>query len=128
MIKTAAEAFSQVGSHFEFAPFEKIIQPIIDDVLKEHQKDKYRKGTILTPCILVWLCFSLALRRNSNYSKTLNWLVAGFRWKSLDFKKKSLKMARLAMLDRKWDSRFFVVFFTDFLQLSKMLRPSISTD
>lgn len=88
MIKTAAEAFSQVGIHFEFAPFKKIIQPIIDDVLKEHQKDKSRKGTILTPCILVWLCFSLALRRNSNYSKTLNWLLAGFRWKSLDFNKK----------------------------------------
>jgi len=97
MTKTAAEAFEQVGSHFEFAPFERIIQPIIDGVLKKHQKDKYRKGTILTPCVLVWLCFALALRRDSNYNKTLNWLFAGFRWKSLDFKKKSLKMVQLVM-------------------------------
>ena len=87
MMKTVVEAFSKIGNDFVFAPFEPIIQPIIDEVLKEYQKDKYRKGTILTPCILVWLCFALALRRDSNYSKTLNWLFSGFRWKSLSFKK-----------------------------------------
>ena len=88
MINTGVEAFSKVGGCFGLAPFEPIIQPIIDDVLKEYQKDKYRKGTILKPCLLVWLCFALALRRDSNYNKTLNWLVAGFRWKFLDFKNK----------------------------------------
>ncbi len=40
MIKRVSEIFSKIESDFEFAPFEKIIQPIIEDALKEHQKDK----------------------------------------------------------------------------------------
>ena len=49
MIKSAVEALKQVGSSFKLEPFATIIQPIIEDVLAEHKKDKYRKGTILTP-------------------------------------------------------------------------------
>ena len=47
MKKTVVEAFSKIGNDFVFAPFEPIIRPIIDEVLREQRKDKYRKGTIL---------------------------------------------------------------------------------
>ena len=53
MIKSAVEALRQVGSSFKLEPFGTIIQPIIEEVLAEHKKDKYRKGTILTPLIMV---------------------------------------------------------------------------
>ena len=55
----AVKALKQVGSSFKLEPFGTIIQPIIEDVLAEHKKDKYRKGTILTPLIMVWLVLSL---------------------------------------------------------------------
>ena len=40
------EALKQVNSYFKMEPFATIIQPIIEEVLAEHKKDKYRKGTI----------------------------------------------------------------------------------
>ncbi|MCP4626043.1 MAG: hypothetical protein GY850_21405 [bacterium] len=46
MIKTAMEALKQIGHSFKLEPFSSIIEPIIEEVLKEHKKDKYRKGTI----------------------------------------------------------------------------------
>ena len=101
-MKSAAKAVSEIGKDFVFAPFQPIIQPIIHDVLKEHQKDKFRKGTILTPCVLVWLCFALVLRRNLNCKKVLDWLFSGFRWESLNFtnhivKDGTISHARLKM-------------------------------
>ena len=80
MIKGAVEALKQVGPSFKLEPFATIIQPIIQDVLAEHNKDKYRKGTILTPLLMVWLVLTLTLRRDMNYPKTLNWMVSGLRW------------------------------------------------
>jgi len=102
MIKSAAIAISEIGKEFAFAPFQSMIQPIIHEVLKEHQKDKFRKGTILTPCVLVWLCFALVFRRNLNYKKTLDWLFSGFRWEFLKFpehivKDGTISHARLKM-------------------------------
>lgn len=91
MIKSAVEALKQVGSSFKPEPFATIIQPIIEDVLAEHKKDKYRKGTILTPLIMVWLVLTLTLRRDINYPKTLNWLVSGLRWVCLDLPAKLVK-------------------------------------
>lgn len=101
-MKSAVKAVSEIGKDFVFAPFQPIIQPIIHDVLKEHQKDKFRKGTILTPCVLVWLCFTLVLRRNLNCKKVLDWLFSGFRWESLSFtnhivKDGTISHARLKM-------------------------------
>ncbi len=101
-MKSAVKAVSEIGKDFVFAPFQPIIQPIIHNVLKEHQKDKFRKGTILTPCVLVWLCFALVLRRNLNCKKVLDWLFSGFRWKSLNFtnhivKDGTISHARLKM-------------------------------
>ncbi len=71
MIKNAIEALKQIGHSFKLEPFATIIQPIIQDVLAEHNKDKYRKATILTPLLMVWLVLTLTLQRDMNYPKTL---------------------------------------------------------
>lgn len=102
MMKSAVKTVSEIGKDFVFAPFQPMIQPIINEVLKEHQKDKFRKGTILTPCVLVWLCFALVLRRNLNCKKVLDWLFSGFRWELLNFtnhivKDGTISHARLKM-------------------------------
>lgn len=85
MIKTNLESFKQIGSSFELEPFSSCIQSIIKEVLAEHKKDKYRRGTILTPFIMVWLVFAITFRRDLNYHKALNWMISGFRLKFLNF-------------------------------------------
>jgi len=91
MIKAIPESLKEVGPHFRFEPFATIIQPIIEDVLAEHKKDKYRKGTLLTPLIMVWLVLTLTLRRDINYPKTLNWLVSWLRWLRFDLPSRLVK-------------------------------------
>ncbi len=75
-----SDAFAQIGNSFSFAPLANILQPMIDEVLVEQGKDGYRKGTILTSKFLVWLVLALTLRRDLNYHKVLDWMIAGFRW------------------------------------------------
>ncbi len=77
---TMRDAFAQIGASFSFAPFSIILQPLMDETLVELDKDQYRKGTILTPKLLVWLVLALALRRDLNCHKVLNWMVSGLRW------------------------------------------------
>jgi hypothetical protein len=80
MFATMSDAFAQIGASFSFAPFANILQPIIDEVLVEQDQDGNRKGTILTSKLLVWLVLALTLRRDLNYHKILDWMIAGFRW------------------------------------------------
>lgn len=61
-------------------PFTETMQPLIAETLVEAKKDRCRKGTVLTPVLLVWFVLSMALRRDLDYNKTLNWLVSGIRW------------------------------------------------
>lgn len=91
MIKNIGEALQQIGPSFELEPFATIIQPIIKNVLAEYKKDKYRKGTLLTPLLMVWLVLTLTLRRDINYPKTLNWLLSGLRWLRLDLPARLVK-------------------------------------
>ena len=91
MIKNAVESLAQIVHRIRFEPFASMTQPIIEEVLAEHKKEKYRKGTILTPILTIYLVFALALRRDLNYHQTLNWLISGFRWVSLDLPAKILK-------------------------------------
>jgi hypothetical protein len=85
------EALKQIGPSFKLEPFATKMQPIIQDALAKHNKDKYRKGTILTPILMVWLVLSLTLRRDINYPNTLNWMVSGLRWLRLDLPVKLVK-------------------------------------
>ena len=91
MIKNAIESLAQIVQHFKFEPFASMAQPIIEEVLTEHKKEQCRKGTVLTPALTIWLVLALTLRRDLNYHQTLNWLISGFRWQSLDLPAKILK-------------------------------------
>ena len=91
MIKNMPEVLKQIGPSFELEPFATIIQPTIEDTLAERKKDKYRKGTLLTPLLMVWLILTLTLRRDINYPKTLNWMISGIRWLRLDLPAKLVK-------------------------------------
>jgi hypothetical protein len=81
MMEKAMEVLKQVGHSFRLEPFASMAQSILEETLAKHKKDKYRKGTILTPLLTIWLVLALTLRRDLNYHKTLNWLISGFRWK-----------------------------------------------
>lgn len=80
MLATMREAFAQIGVRFSLAPLAARLQPIIEQTLTKLNKDQYRKGTILTPTLLVWLVLVLTIRRDLDYHKALNWMVSGFRW------------------------------------------------
>lgn len=90
MFATMRDAFARVGASFSFAPFSRILQPLIDETLVELGEDQYRKGTVLTPKLLVWLVLALTLRRDLNGHKVLNWMVSGFRWLRLCLPAQSL--------------------------------------
>ncbi len=113
-MKAVTQGFSGIEDNFEFSPFDAIIGPIIQDVLKEKQLDKFRKGTLLTPLLSVWLCFALALRRNLNYQKTLDWLLAGLRWKSLNFAGKFVKDGTISRARTRMGFEIFRTIFNRF--------------
>lgn len=77
---TMTVAFAQISASFSFAPFAHILQPMIEETLAEQGKEQYRRCTVLTPVLLVWLVLALTLRRDLNYHKVLNWMTSGFRW------------------------------------------------
>ena len=79
-ITSMAFAFGQVGATFSLAPFDALLQPLIDETLAEQGKDHARGGTRLLPRLLVWLVLVLSLRRDLNYDQALNWMLSGFRW------------------------------------------------
>jgi Insertion element 4 transposase N-terminal/Transposase DDE domain len=79
-ITSVAFAVTQIGATFSLAPFDTLLQPLIEETLAEQGKNRWRRGTLLIPGLLIWLVLALTLRRDLNYDQTLNWMVAGFRW------------------------------------------------
>ena len=77
---TMIEAFEHIGPTFSLAPFAEILQPLIDEVLAEQERDRFRQGTLLMPKVLIWLVLALTIRRDLNCQKVLNWMLSGFRW------------------------------------------------
>ena len=77
---TVTEAFDHIGPSFSLAPFAEILQPLIDEVLVEQGQDRFRRGTLLMPKVLIWLVLALTIRRDLNCQKVLNWMLSGFRW------------------------------------------------
>ena len=79
---TASVAFAvtQIGANFSLAPFDALLQPLIEETLTEQGKRGGRRGTLLIPGLLIWLVLVLTLRRDLSYDQALNWLVSGFRW------------------------------------------------
>lgn len=123
MIDNALESLKLIGHSFRFEPFASLIQSIIAEVLSKHKKEKYRKGTILTPLLTIWLVFGLALRRDLNYSKTLNWLISGFRWKSLDLPSKILKDGAISHARGRLGVDVFRDIFYKFVSASGNIKP-----
>jgi len=79
-ITSVAFAVAQIGPTFSLAPFGAVLQPLIEETLAEQGKNRWRRGTLLIPGLLVWLVLVLTLRRDLNYDQALNWMVSGFRW------------------------------------------------
>lgn len=90
-ILDAVEAVEQIGTNLKLEPFSKIIDPLIEETLAEHKKNKDRKGTILTGVTTVWLVLALTLRRDLNCIKVLEWMFSGFRWVYQNFPQKIVK-------------------------------------
>jgi len=79
-ITNVAFAVTQIGATFSLVPFDAVLQPLIDETLAEQGKNRWRRGTLLIPGLLIWLVLVLTLRRDHNYQQALNWMLAGFRW------------------------------------------------
>jgi hypothetical protein len=79
-IMSVAFAVTQIGATFSLAPFDTLLQPLIDETLAEQGKNHWRRGTLLVPGLLIWFVLVLTLRRDLNYDQALNWMLAGFRW------------------------------------------------
>jgi hypothetical protein len=74
-----AFAMAQIGSTFSLAPFDAVLQPLIEETLTEQGKSGWRRGTRLIPGLLIGLVLVLTLRRDLSYEQALNWMVSGFR-------------------------------------------------
>jgi len=77
--------FELIGATFSLYPFGFVLQPLIEEVLREHGQMKWRKGTLLVPPLLVWLVLGLVMRRDKNVRSVLSWMVNGFRWLTVWF-------------------------------------------
>ena len=69
-----------IASRVNLSALGPALQPVIEESLKETGKSKYRKGTILTPLLTVYVVLALAIRRDLSYPAAMNWLVSGLRW------------------------------------------------
>lgn len=79
-IASMAFAVTQIGATFSLAPFDALLQPLIEKTLVEQGKSRWRRGTLLIPSLLLWLVLVLTLRRDLSYDQALNWMVSGLRW------------------------------------------------
>ncbi len=65
----------------EFEPFSELLKAIIEESLKEAQKDgRNRKGTLFTPIFTVFVVLALTMHQDLSYPKVLNWLISTVRW------------------------------------------------
>ena len=78
--KTIGEAIGEVGPTFSLGGFGRILQPLIIETLEDHNKRKFRKGTILIGHILMWVVLSITIRRDLAYGHVFGWMLKGFRW------------------------------------------------
>ena len=70
----------EMGVELSMEPFREELQPLIEEVLAETGKNKYRSNTKLVPNLVIWLVLGLTIRRELNCYQVLNWLLSGFRW------------------------------------------------
>ena len=119
-------AFTTIGPNFSLAPFAEILQPLVHEALAEHDKAKWRKGTILLPAVTIWLVLALTLRRDLNCDQVLNWMVSGFRWLS-DILPAKAKLVAGGTISHARVKLGFAVFETLFSKLRGSL-PELEAD
>ncbi len=109
------EALINLPSSFKFDPFSRSIQPIVEETLKEHEKDKYRKDTKLKPTVLIWLVLTLTLRRDLSYTNALNWMLLGIRWMACELPQKIFHSSTITRARRKMGVDVFRDIFYKFV-------------
>jgi hypothetical protein len=72
------ETLKDVAKSFTVEPLARDLQPVVNETLSKHGKDRQRKSP-LSPLLTVWLVLSLALRRDLSYFNVLDWLLSGLR-------------------------------------------------
>ncbi len=79
----ATESFPIQDGHtlnsFDFQPFGTLLQPLIRDAVAECGLTSIRKGTRLPPIFVIWIVLMLAIRRDLNGRKVINWMLSGWR-------------------------------------------------
>jgi hypothetical protein len=70
----------EIASRVDIPLLSKPLKSVIEESLRKCGKERYRKGTILTPTFVVLAVLGLAIRRDLSYPAVLNWLVCGLRW------------------------------------------------
>ena len=78
--ETIGQAIGKIGPAFSLGGFGRILQPLILETLEDHNKSKFRKGTILIGNILMWVVLSMTIRRDLAYPHVFGWMLKGFRW------------------------------------------------
>jgi hypothetical protein len=107
----------------QLKPFAKFMQPIIAEALAENNKDKYRKGTILTPVFLVWIILTLTLRRDYSYPKIVNWLLSGKRWTTTNLPANILECGAISRARVKLGVSVFRDIFYNSIAQFKKIKP-----
>lgn len=69
-----------ITSRLNLSALGPVLQPVIEETLEKAGKAKYRKGTILTPLLTVYVVLALAIRRDLSYPAAMDWLISGLRW------------------------------------------------
>gem|GEM_PF-4763929 len=69
-----------ISSRLNLSALGPVLQPVIEETLEKAGKAKYRKGTILTPLLTVYVVLALAIRRDLSYPAAMDWLIFGLRW------------------------------------------------
>lgn len=92
-------------------PFAPILDPLIEESLEETKKDRSRKGTFLTPKVLVWFVLAMTIRRDLCYNKVLDWMISKWRWITLELPTKLLQDGAIshARVKQGGESIFLVV-------------------
>ena len=103
-------------------PFSKTLQPLIDEVVAGAGKDKFRKGTILIPSVLIWFVLAMTLRRDLSYPKVLNWLVSGLRWLDLKLPAKLVEDGTITHARTKLGFEIFRLLFVRSVDSLKTLK------
>ena len=104
-------------------PFAPTLDPLIEECLAETQQGHSRKGTFLTPKVLVWFVLGMTIRRDLRYSKVLDWMISKWRWITLELPIKLLQDGAISHARVKLGVKVFALLFQKFASLFNAVEP-----